>query len=339
MNVSVNDPFGAAADKSMPTLAAALDPVEARKEFRRRLPRLSGKDGRLRLQAIRVIRHKPGRRCVVEYDVEVERPNLPPHTLTLIGKIRARRFGKESFRLLMDFWNAGFDDHSPDAVSVPEPIGVIARFQMWFQRKALGAIATSLLAGPRGASLARQIAEAIHKVHRAKVPTDRRHEMADELRILNESLAKTAQIRPEWSRRLRQVFEACERLVSTLPASGYCGIHRDFYPAQVLVDDRRLFLIDFDLYCIGDPALDVGNFIGHMTEQGLRELGDARAMAEQEQALEERFVTLAGEDYRSRIQAYTTLTLTRHVYLSTQFSERQKLTTVLLALSEQRLGL
>jgi thiamine kinase-like enzyme len=122
-------------------------------------------------------------------------------------------------------------------------------------------------------------------------------------------------------------------------ASGDCGIHRDFYSAQVLVDEGRLFLIDFDLYCRGDPALDIGNFIGHMTEQSLRELGDARAMAEQENALEERFVTLAGEEYRSRIQAYTTLTLTRHVYLSTQFSERQKFATSLLGLCEERLGL
>ena len=35
----------------------------ARSEFKRRLPRLSGQDGKLRLKAIRVTRHKPGRRC------------------------------------------------------------------------------------------------------------------------------------------------------------------------------------------------------------------------------------------------------------------------------------
>src|SRR5207253_2605996 len=70
--VFVSDPFGARADSSMPTLALALDAAIAKEELKRHLPRLSGKDGKLRLKAIRVIRHKPGRRCVVEYEVRVK---------------------------------------------------------------------------------------------------------------------------------------------------------------------------------------------------------------------------------------------------------------------------
>src|SRR5437773_3836244 len=33
-----------------------------------------------------------------------------------------------------------------------------------------------------------------------------------------------------------------------------------------------VWLLDFDLYCQGDPALDIGNFVGHLTEQSLRTL-------------------------------------------------------------------
>ena len=124
-----------------------------------------------------------------------------------------------------------------------------------------------------------------------------------------------------------------------MPEPRACGIHRDFYPAQVLVDDARLYLIDFDLYCAGDPGLDIGNFIGHMAEQSLRELGDPFAWTKQEQALQERFIELSGEFCRPAIQAYTTLTLVRHIYLSTQFPKRQEFTPALLQLCEQRLGL
>jgi len=98
-------------------------------------------------------------------------------------------------------------------------------------------------------------------------------------------------------------------------------------------------LIDFDLYCLGDPALDIGNFIGHMIEQSLRELGDAHAWAKQEQALEETFLELSRESSRVAIQAYTTLTLVRHIYLSTQFPKRQDFTFPLLELCEQRFTL
>jgi len=333
----------------MPTLGLAVDQGEAKEEFKRRLPRLPGAYGKLRLKAIRVIRHKPGKRCVVEYDLRVQHPDMPLETVTVIGKVRARRFGNEGYRLLDQIWNAGFDSASPDGISVPEPVGVIPRFQMWFQRKVPGETATRLLGAPGGVELAGRIAAAIHKLHQANIPAERRHGMADELRILHACLAKVVALKPEWSERLHRLAAACDRLGASVPEPRACGIHRDFYPAQVIAgagepaprDTRhptRIYLIDFDLYCVGDPGLDVGNFIGHTTEQSLRELGDPRGLAAAEQALAERFIELSGESCRPAIEAYTALTLVRHIYLSTQFPKRQEFTPALLELCEQRLS-
>ena len=174
--------------------------------------------------------------------------------------------------------------------------------------------------------------------------------MTDELRILHECLAKVIALKPTWKDRLDRVLAACDRLGASVPEPRICGIHRDFYPAQVVVEPShdsingnnhsppRIYLIDFDLYCMGDPALDIGNFIGHMTEQSLRELGDAHAWAAQEQVLEETFLELSAESTRAAIQAYKTLTLVRHIYLSTQFPKRQDFTPALLKLCEQRLA-
>jgi len=337
MSVRVTDPFGAALDRDIPSLALALDAATARKEFRRRLPRLSGA-GKLRLKAIRVVRHKPGRRCVAEYVAEVHRPGEENHLVTLIGKARARRSGNEGFRLQEAFWNAGFDACSADGISVPEPIGVISNFQMWFQRKVPGTTAEALLRGPGGVGWAEKIATAIHKVHAAGVPTTKIHGMDQELRILRECFVKVAEARPEWSSRLARVMAACGRLGASVPAPAPCGIHRDFYASQVIVDDSRLWLIDFDLYCRGDPGLDPGNFIGHVTEQALRELGDAGALAPVERALEDRFVDLAGEHTRCSVRAYAALTLVRHVFLSSRLPGRGHLSEQLLALCESRLA-
>ncbi len=336
--IPFSDPFGAAADHDLPTLAAALDPEIARHEFKRRLPRLSG-TGRLRLKAIRVTRHKPGKRAVVEYDVEVERGDRSRELVTLIGKVRARRSGNEALRQLEAFWNAGFDGESADGISVPEPIGVIASFQMWFQRKIPGLTSDSLLAGPGGAALARRVAEALHKLHCAGVPTERRHAMADELRILRACFDQVAALHPECSPRLARLLAAGAELGARAASPVTCGIHRDFYAAQVIVEGARLRLIDFDLYCLGDPGLDAGNFIGHVTEQALRERGDAAALVEVERALEDRFVELSGEAVRAAVRAYATLTLARHIFLSTRFPDRRHLTESLLALCERRLGI
>lgn len=336
MNIRVTDPFNAAADPALPTLVAALTPETARHEFKRRLPRFSGA-GRLRLREIRVVRHKPGKRCVVEYDVEIRPVTGSPTDATLIGKVRARRSGNEALRQLEMIWNAGFAADHPDGIFVPEPVGVISAFQMWFQRKAPGVTATTLLTGPEGVALARRIATAAHKLHQANLTTEREHTMADELRILHECLARVAALQPEWAQRLGRVLTAAEKLGGSFTPPRTCGIHRDFYSSQVIVDGAQLCLIDFDLFCRGDPGLDVGNFIGHMIEAGLRKPAWAAAQARAAQELEDCFVELTGAAARASVRAYTTLTLVRHVYLSTQFPERAHTTEALLELCERRL--
>jgi hypothetical protein len=78
--------------------------------------------------------------------------------------------------------------------------------------------------------------------------------------------------------------------------------------------------------------------VAHLTEQSLRTLGDPHALRDREQALEDRFVELAGETIRVAVRAYTILTLVRHIYLSTQFTERRPFTECLLQVCEKRLG-
>lgn len=63
-----------------------------------------------------------------------------------------------------------------------------------------------------------------------------------------------------------------------------------FYPDQVLVDRDRLWLVDLDLCCQGDPALDIGNVIAHITEQSLRQMGNPSALGDQEAALQDAFI-------------------------------------------------
>ncbi|HTL59982.1 MAG TPA: phosphotransferase [Candidatus Limnocylindrales bacterium] len=335
MSVTV-DSSAVARGSDIPGLALALDPEAARRALKRRLPRLSG-EGKLRLKAIRFVRHKPGRRSLVEYEVEVDRPGFPKHRVTLLGKARAHRSGNEGFRLQQALWQAGFQADSADGISVPEPIGVISDFHMWFQRKVSGLTAEELLPTAAETKLAGQIAKALHKLHRAAIPTDKGHHMEQELSILHDCLAQVGRLYPQWANRLERLSAACDRLGQSTPRPRVCGIHRDFYGAQVLVDNTRVWLIDFDLYCQGDPALDAGNFIGHIKEQALREKGNPDGLLDVEQAFEEQFIHLTGEQVRGAVRAYTDLTLARHIYLSTKLVERTHLTEQVLCLCEERI--
>ncbi|PIG93635.1 phosphotransferase [Gloeocapsopsis sp. IPPAS B-1203] len=327
--ISVIDPFDVVRDAKMPFLTQALHPEVVQQQFDRLS--LWQNTHPIELQAIRVIRYKPGRRCLIEYDV-VENQSA----ITLIGKVRAKGLDRCTYRLLQLLWHNGFDAESGDRISVPEPIGVIPEFQMWLQRKVAGTVATNLLLQPDGIALSQHIAQAAHKLHQANIVPRRSHTMADELRILGDRLLKVVQSYPHLSQRIERLLIACDRLGTTTPELENSGIHRDFYPDQVLVAGDRIYLLDLDLYCLGDPSLDIGNFIAHVTEQSLRTLGNADALIDREEAAIAEFTRLSSTATHVAIQAYKTLTLARHIYISTLFPERQKFTETLLELCEQR---
>lgn len=330
----VTDPFGVAGDAGMPFLAPALDPAEVEPRVREllRLPAAS------RLCAIRVTRHKPGRRCVIEYDIEM-RETLSNHgPLTVVGKARARGLDRRGYALLERLWRSGFGSASADQICIPEPLGVIAEYCMTIQRKVPGSPAGERLAAADGVALARRIADAAAKIHLADVRADRRHTMDDELRILIDRLAIVAAEHPQHATRLTRLVTRSVEAGAAVPPGPAAGIHRDFYHDQVIVDDGRLYVLDFDLYSEGDPALDIGNFLGHLTELSVRTSGDPDMLADRERALEDRYVERTGERARFAVRVYAALTIARHIYLSTQMSERRGLTHPLIELCEDRLA-
>jgi hypothetical protein len=339
LDTRVIDSFGVAEDPQMPSLRGALDPRQVVPLFDAHVAGLHEALGPWRLRTVRVARYKPERRCLIEYHFEARRSGGAAGTTVLLGKVCRRGLRKSSYGVQAALYEGGFHAGAADGICVPEPLGTLPELEMWLQRKVPGVPATRLLAAPAGAALAQRIAEALYKLHRTAVPATRRHTMADELGILGERLALVAQARPHWAGRVRQILDACRQLgAATVPAAT-CGVHRDFYPDQVIVEGRRLYLLDFDLYCEGDPALDAGNFRGHLVEYALRVLGDAEALRDCEQAFAQRFAELSGESPSGSAAAYTLLTLVRHIHLSMQFEQRTPFTEALLELCEQRLGL
>jgi aminoglycoside phosphotransferase (APT) family kinase protein len=91
------------------------------------------------------------------------------------------------------------------------------------------------------------------------------------------------------------------------------------------------------LFSLGDPALDIGNFIAHLSELGLREHHRAEFFSDREEALVNRYVELNPGISAGAIKTYRTLTLARHIFISTQFPERRHATERLLAWCEREL--
>ena len=339
MNALVSDPTGALGDPAMPMLRLALQPEYMARRLQNCLSlgrQPATGDESIQPRAIHVRRHKPGRRCLIEYELTYPGPSGEAR-LTLLGKVRAKGLDHRSHAVQNALWRNGFGPLSEDRIGVPEPLGILPDLAMWLQRKVAGTSAMERLTGPEGPALATRIAAAAHKLQRRGVPANRRHTLADELLVLRRQLGPVAETHPTWAVRIQRVLAASERLGAAIAPGPFAPSHRDFYPDNLLVAGEWLYLIDLDLYCEADPGLDMGNFIGHVTEFSLRTRQDPYALIDLEQALEEEFARLAGAASRPVVRAYATLTLVRHIAISTRIPERRAWTPALLDLCEQRL--
>lgn len=322
-------------DPRLPMLERALSPLLMEPRLIRLL---SQQDRQLTggsLEVVKLRRHKPGRRALIEYALALQRTG-ETETLVLLGKLRRRGVDAENLALCRELGASRFAPDSPDGIAIPTVIGTVQELGITLQRRVAGQPLGELLPGRCGIQAAGRAAEAICKLHQSVLLLRKTHTIAGELEILNERLTAVAEAKPEWTVRLADLQHACHELARRLPIVSPRPLHRDFYHDQLLLDSNRVWLLDLDLLCAGDPALDAGNFVGHLLEWAVRSPVDAPALRAAATAFTNRFLELNRNCPAETVEIYTTLTLARHVSISTQFVERAPFTEDILRLCEER---
>lgn len=313
----------AAMDPGLPSLARALDPTAVECVIRELL---SDSEARRLgpLAEIRLMRHRLGRRCVLFYSFEgssIEGRDGQGH---FVGKIRSKGANRRSDGIARALRARGFSETGGFGFTVAAPVGLATELDMTLQRFYSGPCLTELVSN--GAASMQRFAEvgvALAELHSDGVPTDRRHTVGNELAILEERLPRVALMAPILAKQIQRLLESARPVAEALVSRPVCPIHRDFYPDQIIAGSADLVLLDLDLYTMGDPALDVGNFVAHVREQGLRELGDVRSFRNAENAFVGSYLATSSETSMDDVEKWTHLSLLRHVDISWRIEQRR----------------
>ncbi|NOY73120.1 MAG: phosphotransferase [Gammaproteobacteria bacterium] len=325
----IQNPFTLNGDAPLKSLLEqAINPEQSQRGFKRYL---SDYDV-LKIDSIRVLRYKPGKRLLVEYCLLTDRGRL-----TLLGKIRAKGLHRSIYRINQQLYDQRDTLMTEAGWQVPQPLCMIPECQMWLQQHVPGDQFTQLLNNnaEQGQTLAQRIAQMSHSLHNSGIVVEKSHSVVQELDILKKQLATVAEQCPQLKMGIRELCEHLSPYVSSLFIRPYRCIHRDFYPDQVIVDKDRLYLLDLDLFCMGDPCLDIGNFVAHIQEQALREKGDLLAYQSVTDTLIQHYLQLSKghQDAAEAIEKYRLLSLARHIAISQRLTDRSHLSPVLLELS------
>lgn len=310
-------------DPGLPALTRALDPTSAELAIRELLSD-SETRGLGQLAEIRILRHRPGRRCVILYSFEGNAIGDRGGQVRFVGKIRSKGVNRRSDGVARALRARGFSETGAFGFTVCDPLGVVTELDMTVQRFYSGPCMTELVS--KGTATTERFAKlgiALAELHTDGVLTDRRHTVGNELAILEERLPRVAVKAPILAEQIQRLLESARPVAEALVSRPVCPIHRDFYPDQVIAGSADLVLLDLDLYTMGDPALDVGNFVAHVREQGLRELGDVRAFRDAENAFVESYLATSSKTFLDDVEKWTHLSLLRHVDISWRIEQRR----------------
>lgn len=256
------------ADLAEPFLSEALEEAK-----------LIGRHNPLTIERIDVLKYKPGRRCVLAY--ELGRSHGTDERLQVIGKVFRDERGHRLHVLQRDLWVDGFGPAAADGIYVARSLGYVPEMRMHIQQRSPGRTLNELALIGSITPFIPRCAAALVKLHNAAVQTElKTYQLEDELASLDRFNAELVERLPDQANRIGALRTNLQTWAATLPpASDLTPVHRDFYYSQVLIDGPRLTLIDFDLLALGDPAIDVANFTAHLLFLGLDKLDDLHALA------------------------------------------------------------
>ncbi len=144
---------------------------------------------------------------------------------------------------------------------VPRVLGVCDTLHTLFMEQLPGIPLIEAGAAQPGAW--RRAGAALRALHDADIPAPG-YRAEDESEMLERRVAAVSALFPALSEELRGAFRRVSRELLSLPSVEPRLVHRDFHEKQILLDEQRLWMIDFDTLALADPALDLGNLAAHI---------------------------------------------------------------------------
>jgi len=237
-------------------------------DFRARLGSVFSEHHSIADMTIQPMRRRPGSRHVFSYKLLVADKRTGKHNVVeLVGKQdTTRAVGKaaKEFEAMRLLWSAGFGQDN--RFRIPQPLHHFEDLKLIIQEKARGSKLRTFLGDGNDTSFnhARMTGLWLAKLHNMPVAPSRVCAYRDEkasLRMFVEAL-KTDQ--PQLQYELQQYAAEVEKRFDSFDGVQATHVHGDFHPDHVYVAANFITVIDFERFCIGDPARDLGSFVGHM---------------------------------------------------------------------------
>ena len=237
-------------------------------QFRSRLGSVLSKHQSIADMTIHPMRRRPGSRHVFSYKLLVGDHRTGKQTFVeLVGKrdtTQAAGKGAKEFEAMRLLWGAGFGQDN--RFRIPQPLHHFEDLQLIIQEKARGTKLRTFLGDGSDTSFShnRMAGLWLTKLHNMKVARSRICEYENEKASLRTFVEALRADQPQLECVLQDYATTIEQRFHSFRGADATHVHGDFHPDHIYVGNGFITVIDFERFCIGDPARDLGSFIAHM---------------------------------------------------------------------------
>jgi hypothetical protein len=245
------------------------------------------------------VRYKPGNRCVIRYHLTLRHPqvsNASEHHLTIFGKVYADPAQASTVQTLQQQLH-NEQTQQGNLPLLPRPLGILEPLGLTFNEAVQAPTAqdtqdvwNTLRTGTRALQMAlerdksgnipkltipeeelRLTAQALARLHTSAVlpPKEAPRTGSKEAKRALERALLIARRNPEQATDVQRLAQQLAARLSSLQPDGYHPAHGGFKASQLLFHSHHVFVVDFDGFCLADPALDVGYFLAYLRPSGL----------------------------------------------------------------------
>jgi hypothetical protein len=224
----------------------------------------------------KVMRNKPGR-CTVRYHLEYA-DGSPRWPNPIIAKTYSKDKGRNTYAAMRALWDSPLS--KGDVVAIAEPLAYDPEHRVLIQGPVPGAgdlkdlLRATLRADSQEATeelhaITRKTAAGLAAMHHSGARHGETITWEDELAEIRGELAKLSASIPWFADAVAPLLTQLEAANAASPADPTLPAHRSFRPQQVLIDHGNVGFIDFDGFCLAEPALDIALFRSTIKEMGI----------------------------------------------------------------------
>lgn len=261
-------------DHILVNLNRALDKNQIQRYLRNRIPLSYGFSVTPFVKEINIISYKPEHRCQIEYLITTG--TKPKSKAKLFGKLyRSIEDCQAAYDATSYFSRLMAESDQSVIKDYPEPF-IIPELNAVFLREIDGISFNTILSDDPHESIVENIAVSLKNLHSGKFTPLRIHSWEHEIKVMKKWTAAANHLYPFPFSSINRLMNSILEKGKSVNTKSHSLVHCDFYDKQIIVNGNAIAFLDFDSFSIGDPAIDIGNFLAHLALRGIQKTGNPK---------------------------------------------------------------